>query len=80
MKEFSQEVKQKAQELRIIDDALFRLVAERKEACQEILRTLLDDDKIEVIQVTSQETLTSLYREVTLDALCPMQAFRWNLL
>lgn len=38
--EFSPKAKARAQELRLIDDALFRLVAARTEACQEILRTL----------------------------------------
>ena len=56
--------------LRIIDDALFRLIAPRKGVCQEILRTLLDDDKLEVIEVSVQETLVSIYREIILDALC----------
>ena len=39
----------KIKPLRAIDDALFRLLASRKEVCQEILRNLLDDDNLEVI-------------------------------
>ena len=64
------ETLKKARELRIIDDTLFRMIAARKEVCQEILRTLLNDDKLQVVSVKSQETLVSLYREVTIDALC----------
>ncbi len=73
MKQYSKETLETANELRLIDDALFRLVAARKEACQEIIRTLLGDDKLEVIQTTPQETVTSLYREVSLDALCRLE-------
>ena len=56
--------------LRIIDDALFRLMAARKGVCQEILRTLLDDDELEVVEVTPQNEMISLFRGVILDALC----------
>lgn len=56
--------------LRIIDDALFRLMASRVEVCQEILRTLLDDDELEVVEVTPQNEMVSLFRGVVLDALC----------
>lgn len=58
-------------DLRLIDDALFRLVAARKEVCQEILRTLLDDT-LTVLSVTPQERMVSLHREVTLDVVCRM--------
>ena len=60
----------KAKNLRIIDDALFRLIAARKEVCQEILRTLLDDDLLVVDDVTVQMSEISLHREIVLDALC----------
>lgn len=69
---YSVETQQKAKELRIIDDALFRLVASKDGVCQEILRTLLDDDGLEVISVTPQATLTSIERGVILDALCKL--------
>ena len=39
---YSKATKETAENLRIIDDAMFRLVAGRKGVCQEILRTLLD--------------------------------------
>ena len=64
------ETYEKIQSLRMIDDALFRLMAARKDVCQEILRTLLDDDKLEVVEVTPQDEMVSLFRAVILDALC----------
>ena len=59
-----------ASNLRIIDDALFRLIASRKDVCQEILRTLLDDDNLVVEDVIVQAREVSLNRELILDALC----------
>ena len=56
--------------LRIIDDSLFRLMAARKDVCQEILRTLLDDDELEVMEVIPQNEMVSIFRGVVLDALC----------
>ena len=70
MSNYALKTQEEAKRLRIIDDALFRLIAARKEVCQEILRTLLDDDKLEVVTVTPQETMVSLFRGITLDALC----------
>ena len=42
LKEYSKEIKETAANLRIIDDALFRLMGEKPGVCEEILRTLLD--------------------------------------
>ena len=47
--QYSKATKETAENLRIIDDAMFRLVAERKEVCQEILRTLLDSPQLWVV-------------------------------
>lgn len=58
--------------LRIIDDALFRLIASDPLVCEEILRVLLDDDDLKVKGVVTQERLVSLQREVILDALCTL--------
>jgi len=66
------EIYERVKNLRIIDDALFRLMASRKEVCQEILRNLLDDDNLEVIEVTPQDEMVSLFRGVVLDALCKL--------
>ena len=60
------------QNARMIDDILFRLMGERNDVCQEILRTLLDDEKLEVIKVKAQYREVSLFREVELDTLCKM--------
>ena len=66
------ETYEKIKSLRAIDDALFRLLASRKDVCQEILRNLLDDDNLEVIEVTPQDEMISLFRGVVLDALCKL--------
>ena len=66
------EIYERVKNLRIIDDALFRLMASRKEVCQEILRNLLDDDNLEVIEVTPQDEMVSLFRGVVLDDLCKL--------
>ena len=70
--EFSSQTIEKARELRLIDDALFRLVAKDKKVCQEILRTLLEDEDLIVIEVNTQYSVVSLNREITLDALCQL--------
>ena len=67
---FTEETQRTVDGLRIIDDTLFRLLASDPEVCQEILRTLLDNDGLKVLQVTPQSTITSLHREIILDALC----------
>lgn len=72
MKTFSEKTLKTVEGLRLIDDALFRLVGARKEVCQEILRTLLDDEKLIVLQATPQERITSLHREIVLDVLCEL--------
>lgn len=69
---FDKEIYEKVKSLRAIDDALFRLLASRKDVCQEILRNLLDDDNLEVIEVTPQDEMISLFRGVVLDALCKL--------
>ena len=52
---------------------MFRLVVERKEVCQEILRTLLDRPQLTVVRVTPQCVITSLHREIILDVLCILE-------
>lgn len=42
----SKETKEMVAGLRLIDDTLFRVVAARKDVCQEILRTLLDKPEL----------------------------------
>ena len=73
LEQYSKATRETADHLRIIDDALFRLIAERKGVCQEILRTLLDMPDLTVVKVTAQSVVKSLHREVTLDALCILE-------
>ncbi len=73
LEQYSKATQETAQNLRIIDDALFRLLAERSGVCQEILRTLLDMPELHVVRVTSQSVVKSLHREIILDAFCQME-------
>ena len=73
LEQYSKATRETAENLRIIDDALFRLMAEREGVCQEILRTLLDMPNLDVVNVNSQSVVKSLHREVTLDALCILE-------
>lgn len=73
IEQYSKAIRETAENLRIIDDAMFRLVAERKEVCQEILRTLLDRPQLKVVSVTPQCVITSLHREIILDVLCILE-------
>ena len=71
--QYSKATRETAENLRIIDDAMFRLVAKRREVCQEILRTLLDRPSLTVLRVTPQCVVTSLHREIVLDVLCLLE-------
>ena len=70
LKQYSNKTKEIAANLRIIDDALFRLVGEKPGVCEEILRTLLDMPELCVVKVSVQSVVQSFQREITLDALC----------
>lgn len=48
------------QALRPIDDALFRLMYQDKAACTELLRTVFDDDGLEIIILTMQDDIANL--------------------
>ena len=51
-----------------IDDVFFEKIIEDKGVCEEILRVILEDDKLEVLSVTPQSSLKNLYgRSVRLD-------------
>ena len=66
-----QEKVKRVQEFRLIDDVFFEVFAEDIPACQEILRTILEDDKLIVKEVIVQSSERNLYgRSVRLDALC----------
>ena len=70
MAKYSKEVIETAKRLRLIDDTLFRLVTEDIPACQEILRELLDNDGLEVIEAIPQRRLGGLNRNIIVDLLC----------
>lgn len=56
-----------------MDDAFFRALAEYKEFCEEFLRTVLDDDALEVLQNIPQRRLNNQKgRYVILDAYCKL--------
>ena len=71
--QYSKATRETAENLRVIDDAMFRLVAKRREVCQEILRTLLDKPRLTVVRVMPQCVVTSLHREIILDVLCTLE-------
>ena len=73
LKQYSKAARETAKNLRIIDDTLFRLMAKNKKVCQEILRTLLDMPELIVIRSDAQYTITSLHREIIIDAFCILQ-------
>jgi len=64
---------ERIKDFRLIDDVFFEVFAEDKEACEEILRTILEDDGLTVIDVVVQNSERNLYgRSVRLDALCTL--------
>lgn len=68
---YSKEIREYIKNLRPIDDVFFEILAENKEVCEEILRTILKDDKLIVKEVITQKSLKNIYgRSVRLDALC----------
>ena len=73
LKQYSKAACETAMNLRIIDDTLFRLMAKDKKVCQEILRTLLDMPELIVISSDTQYTITSLHREIIIDAFCVLR-------
>lgn len=64
-------IREEAKKLNPIDDLMFRKMAEDKEFCQEILRVILEDDGLIVLEASPQWTGTNLQgRSVILDAKC----------
>lgn len=67
----NKETLEKVQRLRPIDDVFFERLMENKKVCQEILRVILNDDKLIVKTVVAQRGIQNLFgRSVRLDALC----------
>ena len=60
-------------DLRLIDDVFFEVFAKDVPACQEILRTILEDPNLVVNDVIVQSSIHNFYgRSVRLDALCTL--------
>ena len=56
-----------------MNDAFFGKIFEDKDVCEEILRVILEDDKLEVLSVTPQCNINNLYEDyVRLDAFCKL--------
>ena len=59
--------------LRAIDDIMFRKLCENIAFVEEILRVILEDDKITVVEVIPQDSIQNLRgRSVVLDAYCKL--------
>lgn len=64
-------IREEAKKLNPIDDLMFRKMAEDKEFCQEILRVILEDDQLIVLESIPQWVGANLQgRSVILDAKC----------
>lgn len=64
---------ERVKNLRPIDDVFFEVLAEKKEVCEEILRTILEDPQLRVLDVIVQRSERNMYgRSVRLDALCTL--------
>ena len=63
----------RVRQLRPIDDAMFKKLAESKAVCQEILRVILEDSRLVVKEVISEDSIANIFgRAVRLDALCTL--------
>ena len=78
LKEYSKEIKETAANLRIIDDALFRLMGEKPGVCEEILRTLLDMPHLHVVKVSVQSVVLELSKRNNIRRV--MHDTRWKIL
>lgn len=59
----------------LVEDIKFREVAKSKEAIEEILQVILDDDKLKVVRCIDQRSLTkSIFHGVILDCECILKA------
>lgn len=68
-----EEKKAFVQKFNVFDDTFFEMVAKDKGAVEDILRIVFHDPKLEILQLTPQNSVKNLYgRSVRLDALCVM--------
>lgn len=67
------EKQEKVKNMRPIDDVFFEVLAQNISVCQEMLRTIMEDDCLVVTNVITQSDERNLYgRSVRLDALCTL--------
>ena len=67
----TQEAEKVVDGLCLMDDTLFRVVAQDKEFCEEVLRVILQKEDLEVITVRVQKDLHHIHsHSVVLDVLC----------
>ena len=67
----TQEAEKVVDGLCLMDDTLFRVVAQDKEFCEEVLRVILQKEDLEVITVQVQKDLHHIHsHSVVLDVLC----------
>ena len=66
-----QQTQEKIAKYRPIDDTFFEKIAEDSEVCEELLRVILQDSELRVLEVNPQKSIKNLQgRSVRLDALC----------
>lgn len=66
-----EELKPLVEKLRLIDDTFFEKVMEDRETCEEVIRVIMEDPKLQVKEVYLQEPVHNLQgRSVRLDVLC----------
>lgn len=71
MKLTNEQKKARVRDFRPIDDVFFEVLAQNPAVCQEMLRTILNDDNLVVTSVVTQSSERNIYgRSVRLDALC----------
>lgn len=71
LKDKFQKTRERISRFRPIDDTFFEKIAEDSSVCEEILRVILQDNKLKVIDVIPQKSIKNLQgRSVRLDALC----------
>lgn len=71
MKLTNEQKRAKVRDFRPIDDVFFEVLAQNPLVCQEMLRIILEDEKLVVTSVITQSDERNLYgRSVRLDALC----------
>lgn len=73
---YSRETRELVKGLRPIDDTFFILLGRRKEVCQEILRTLLEDTQLEVLSSETQVLHGGFERSITIDCKCCLSGGR----